>query len=130
MADGNVDTFKLVLEGASLVGTLIAVFVTLNIKATVAAIKLDQANNKAELVEKQTEVKQELTAANTKLNADLNSHNAAFRLELAVHTTLDEQRFHSVEKSMEDNNEAIKQQNKVLGEINRKLDRNYDNNHR
>lgn len=143
MADGNTDTLRLVLEAASVAGTLLAVFVALNIKATVNAIKLDQANNKAELVKSQTDaknelfmgqnkVKDDLTAANNKLNIDLNSHNAALRLELGVHTTLDEQRFLSVERAMDNNSDAIKEQNevlkeqsKVLSDINRKLDRNH-----
>jgi hypothetical protein len=138
MSNGNTDTLRLVLEAASVVGTLIAVFVTLNIKSTVATIKLEQAKNKADLVQNQTTVKEELvesqarmeremTAAHNKLNIDLNNHNSALRTELAVHTALDEQRFHSVEKTMEDNNEAIKEQNKVLKDINQKLDRNYRN---
>lgn len=156
MSDGSTDTLRLVLEAASVGGTLLAVFVALNIKATVNAIKLEQAISKAELVKNQTEVKdelsdsqsrmkddlfrgqikmkEELTAASNKINMDLNQHNAALRLELGVHTTLDEQRFLSVERAMDNNSDTIKEQSRVLGkqseilrDIDRKLDRNHDN---
>lgn len=122
----EVEAGKFVLEGVSLLGTLLVGWIGLKTKGVATEIKLDQAKNKAdlvaeqtraksELVASQTEIKEKLVRAQTEMKQEFTAHNAAMRTEFSVHTASDDQRFG--------------EQGRTLDRIEKKIDRNYSARH-
>lgn len=116
MADtAELDTIKVGLEILSLISTAIIAYVGLKIRTLIVQTKLDQANNKAELIRHQQDIKDTLQKDTQKIAQDV----FAIDIQLASHTVQDTERFASMGKSMD-------RQDTVLDRIEKKIDRNYD----
>lgn len=111
----ELDFIKVGLEVLSLVSTGFIGYVGLKIRTLVVQSKLDLANNKAELLKHQQEIKDALQADGQNLSQKV----LTIDLSLASHTVQDSERFTSIGKS-------IDRQDTVLDRIEKKIDRNYD----
>jgi hypothetical protein len=113
MADSaELDFIKIGLEVLSLVSTGFIGYVGLRIRTLVVQSKLDLANNKAELLKHQQEIKDTLQADSQNLSQKV----LTIDLSLASHTVQDTERFASMGKTLD-------RQDVILSSIDRKLDR-------
>lgn len=117
----TLDIVKIGLEVLSVVSTLAIGYIALTIRNVISVIKLDQARNKAELTKHVQDTKDELTKESREVMNKVFSIDAS----LASHIVQDTERFSSIGRTLNRQDEMMTDQGRTLHSIESKVDRNY-----